>query len=289
VPTHVFLNSAVVPVGRARISVLDRGLLYGDGLFETLRTYGGKPFALRAHLERLRTSARLLGIRVPARPWERDIAALLRRNRLHARDAWVRITLTRGPARPGLLPPARTQPTVIMTAGAVDPGLVTAQRRGATVVLLPFARRGFLAEHKVLDYLPGMLGKVIAASHSAFEALYVDSDGYVTEGTTCNLFVCRRGQLLTPPAVEILPGVTRRLVLALAAADGLRIVERRLRVADVRSAAEAFLTSSVAEVVPIVRLGKRRLGTGKVGECTRHVQASYRQLVDKMVNQRSTI
>jgi branched-chain amino acid aminotransferase len=281
VPGYVFLDRAVVPTRRARVSVLDRGLLYGDGLFETMRTYAGVPFALRAHLGRLRASARFLGIPVPARPWRRDIAALLRRNRLHSADAWVRVTLTRGPAAPGLLPPARPQPTLLMIAGALDPNIATARQQGVRVVLLSFARHGFLAEHKLIDYLPGVLGRVIAARHSAYEALYVDG-GCVTEGTTSNVFVYRRGSLVTPPATGILPGVTRRVVQQLAMADGLRVVERRLKVDDLWTADEAFITSSVAEIIPVVRVDNRRVGTGTVGERVRRLQHLYRQLVDKM-------
>jgi branched-chain amino acid aminotransferase len=280
---YVCLNGAVVPASRARVSVFDRGLLYGDGLFETVRTYHGTPLALRAHLARLRASARFLGIPVPSRPWARDIERLLRRSRLAATDAWVRITLTRGPAPPGLLPIHRPDPTVFLIAGPLDPGVVKAQQEGARVVLLPFARHGFLAEHKVIDYLPGVLGKVIAARHVAFEALYVDEQGYVTEGTTSNVFICRRGRLVTPPLSGVLPGVTRRLVIEVAVAKGMRVSERPLRVRDLKGADEAFITSSLAEVVPVVSIDERPVGDGQVGHRTRSLQGLYRQLVDKIL------
>jgi len=281
--TYVCLDGAVVPASRAKVSVFDRGLLYGDGLFETVRCYNGTPLALRAHLGRLRASARFLGIPVPGRPWARDIDRLLRRNRLLSTDAWVRITLTRGAAAPGLLPPRQPQPTAFLIAGRVDPNVAVVQQRGARVILLPFARHGFLAEHKVLDYLPGILGRVMAARHEAFEALYVDEDGLVTEGTTSNIFACRRGRLVTPPVTGVLPGVTRRFVIELAAAAGLRLVERPLKARDLYRADEVFVTSSLAEVVPVMMIDDRQIRDGQVGPRTRRLQSLYRQLVDKIL------
>jgi D-amino acid aminotransferase len=277
----VLLNGRFVPAARAQISVLDRGLQYGDGVFETLRAYRGAPFALDAHVARLRRSAEFLGIRVPRRSWERDIDLLLRRNRLTRSDAWVRITLTRGVGPRGLLPPARATPTVIGLAGALSPSIAEAQRHGVRVALLPFARHGFLAEHKVLNYLPGVLGRVMAARHDAFEGIFVNDDAKVTEGTTTNVFVWQRGRLLTPPIDGILPGLTRRMILEAAAADGAHVLERSLAANDLVDADEAFLTSSVIEVVPIIAVNARRVGAGKVGPRTQRIQEIYRQIVGR--------
>jgi branched-chain amino acid aminotransferase len=277
----VQVNGRLVPVQRAQISVFDRGLLYGDGLFETLRTYRGRPFALREHLARLQASADFLGFAVPQRPWRRDLQSLLQRNGLLATDAWVRITVTRGAGVHGLVPPARPRPAIIAMAGVLDPALARAQRFGARVALLPFARHGFLAEHKVLNYLPGVLGKVMAARHGAFEGLFVNPAGYVTEGTTTNLFAWRGNRLLTPPVEGILPGITRRIIIELGVADGLRVVEHPLAVEDLRDADEAFLTSSLAEVVAITAVDARKIGDGSVGPRTRRLHHLYRQTVDQ--------
>src|SRR5438445_207648 len=126
----VHLNGRIVSSARARVSVFDRGLLYSDGVFETVRAFHGLPFALREHLKRLRTSAEFLGIRLPACEWPGAIAALLRRNGLTGTDAWVRITVTRGVSAPALVPPLRITPTVIITAGSIDPSIATRQRTG---------------------------------------------------------------------------------------------------------------------------------------------------------------
>jgi len=282
----VQLNGRVVPAERAQISVFDRGLLYGDGLFETLRTYRGHPFALDQHLARLQASADFLGFAVPRRPWRRDIESLLKKNGLLGMDAWVRITVTRGVSGRGLLPPTRARPALIVMTGPLDPAIPRVQRFGARVALVPFARHGFLAEHKVLSYLPSVLGKVMAARHEAFEGLFVNADGFVTEGTTTNVFAWRGKRLLTPPVAGILPGITRRLVIELAVADGKQVAEQPLATDDLLDADEAFLTSSLAEVVPIVTVNARNIGHGVVGPRTQRIQQRYRQTVDQALTAR---
>ena len=277
----VQLNGRFVPAQQARISVFDRGLLYGDGLFETLRAYRGRPFALHEHLVRLQASADFLGLVVPRRPWRRDIESLLKRNGLVTTDAWVRITVTRGVGARGLLPPARPRPALITMAGTLDPAIARVQRFGARVALIPFARHGFLAEHKVLSYLPGVLGKVMAARHEAFEGLFVNTDGHITEGTTTNVFAWRGRRLCTPPIAGILPGLTRRLVIKLAVTDGVRVSESPLTADDLLDADEAFLSSSLVEVVPITTVNARNIGNGTVGPRTQRVQQLYRQTVDQ--------
>ena len=278
-PRCVHLNGRLVAVRRASVSVFDRGLLYGDGLFETVRAYRGALFALDQHLLRLRSSARFLGIAVPRYAWRTDINALLKRNRLLTTDARVRITVTRGAAARGVVPPRGIRPTTIITAEAVDPAVARAQQRGVRVALVPFARDGFLAEHKVLNYLPGVLGKRIAARHHAFEGLFIYPTGHVMEGTTSNLFVWHGKRLLTPPAAGILPGLTRRLIIGAAAADGIRVHERPLSGKDLFDADEALLTSSVMEVVPIIEVDGRSIGGARVGPRTRRLQHLYRQIV----------
>lgn len=278
---HVFLNGRLVPAGRAVVSVFDRGLLYGDGLFETLRAYRGVVFAFDRHLRRLRLSAATLGIPVPEFDWPRVVARLLRRNGLHDADAWVRLTLTRGAAEPGLLPPAAPRPTVILMARPVDPRLPALQRRGVAVVTLPFAHDSFLAEHKTLHYLPAVLGKGIARRARAHEGLYALPDGTLREGTTSSLFVLRRGVLCTPPGHGILPGITRETVLRLAETAGLRERETELRADDLYRGEEAFLGASVSELIPIVRADGRRIGSGRPGPVTRQLQRLYREHVEQ--------
>ncbi len=285
----VHLNGRLVRSAAARVSVFDRGLLYGDGLLETLRIYRGQPFALAAHLVRLRQSARFAGMALPRRAWEADIAALLACNRLTTSDAWLRITVTRGVAAPGLLPPARVRPTVILTAGRLSPAVARASQHGAAATLLPFARGGVFSEHKTLNYLPAVMGKAVAARRRALEGLFVTRDGMVTEGTVSNVFVWWRHRLLTPPASGILPGITRRLIIAAAAGAGFRVSEQRLNTRTLLTADEVFLTSSLIEVVPVLTVDGQRIGTGGIGPVTRRVQQLYRQIVDRSLTRQRRI
>lgn len=275
----VFLNGRYVPAARATVNVFDRGLLYGDGLFETMRSYGGAVFAVPAHLERLNASARILGFSVPGLDWKTIFAVLLRRNRLRRTDAWIRLTVTRGVGAPGLLPRDMSKPTVIATARRVPAEYAHAAQHGIAVAVLPFARCDFLAEHKSLNYLPSILGRLLAAEQDSGEGVFCDESGYLREGTTSSLFVVRDGALSTVPASGILPGVTRHVVLELAARAGIPTLEQPLTRKDLAACEEIFLTSSVAEIVPVVKMAHETVGNGHPGPVTRALQRLYRRAV----------
>ena len=277
----VFLDGRYLPASQARVSVFDRGLLFGDGAFETVRCYGTSPFSLAAHLERLEGTASRIGIpiRFPEPTWRRRFGEIVRRNHLERDGATVRLTITRGPDSQGMLPPADPRPTVLLTARPLDPRIPRLQRRGADVVLLPFhpGVGGLLSGEKTLLYLTAVLGKERALRRGAFEGIYM-SGNEILEGTTSNLFVARNGILSTPPLeAGVLPGITRRTVIALARDAGIRVRERKLRVLDLTSADEAFLTASIIEVIPVRRVGKDCLRLVR-GPLTRAVQAGYERL-----------
>ncbi len=277
-PRYVWFQGRVVKSTQARVSVFDRGLLYGDGLFETLRSYDGRIFALREHLVRMRRSARALGYRVPLLDWEAGLTKLLAANRLA--DASIRITLTRGAAPPGLLPPARCDPSVFAFALPLPSSLVRNQQRGISVISVPFSRLPAFAAFKLLDYVPALMARREAAKRKAQEALYT-SQGYVQEATTANVFWVTNRVLKTPPLNGPLPGVTRELVLRLARGLGMAVAESRLAVEELAEVDELFLTSSVVEVLPVVRVDGRRVGEGVPGPFTRALQRAYRQFVDQ--------
>jgi branched-chain amino acid aminotransferase len=280
---YVFLNGRFVRGERASVSVYDRGLLFGDGLFETMRAYRGVVFALEDHLRRLGQSAGLLGIPVPHHDWRAKIDELLRRNRLASKDARVRLTVTRGVAPLVLVPPKRPRPTTILMAEAVETELARRQRAGVTVRLLPYSRHGFIPEHKSLNYLPAVVGKTLATSYGAHEGIFVRHDGVLTEGTTSSLFVVQNGCLCTPPIPGILPGITREKVLEIASRAGIPTRQSELRAGDLRSADEAFLTASVAEIIPIVEVDEASIGFGRPGPMTRAIQRLYRTEVERAV------
>ncbi len=283
---YVFLNGRIVDASRATVSVYDRGLLYGDGLFETMRAYKGIGFAIEDHFHRMRTSADILGLPIPNLDWPAIIAELLEKNGLANQDAWVRLTITRGPAEPRVIPPDLAKPTSILMVRPLDREIATYQKRGVKVALLPFSRHGFIPEHKSLNYLAAVVGRVIAMYHGAYEGLFVRNDHVLTEGTTTSAFIVRDGALWTAPEGGILPGITRRIVIDLAHANKIRVVEREITTTDLRLADEAFLTSSMIEIMPIVHVDETPLGTGRPGPITVKLQKLYATAVKQYVGAR---
>jgi branched-subunit amino acid aminotransferase/4-amino-4-deoxychorismate lyase len=278
----VWLNGRVLPAARARVSALDRGLLHGDGVYDTWRTYGGEPFLVHAHLRRLAHAARALGLPPPgaADAWIRRSRLLAARNGLA--EAAVRLTLTRGAAGDALWPPGRAAPTVLLSVRAVPPDLAHRRQAGIGVVLLPFARDAAppWGGLKLVGHASAVAGRRYAARRHAAEGLYVDAGGAVTEATTANVLAVERGTLVTPPlAAGILPGVTRDVVLALARRAGVAVREERLPVARLHGATEVFLTASTIEILPVVRIDGRAVGDGRPGVVTRLLGDRYRARV----------
>ena len=263
----VYLNGRFLAASTARVSAEDRGLLYGDGLFETIRAERGRPVAFEAHLLRLRQAGERIRLRIPHGRgwWAAVVTELLRRNQLEHEDAAVRLTVTRGVGGEGVLAPHRVRPTILVSARPIPRRLREWQRRGVRVALLPFhpGSNGYLSGVKTTDYLTAILGKAMAREQQAFEGLYCTADGRILEGTTSNVFLIRGNRLLTPPlAAGILPGITRARVLEIAGRAGLRASERRIDIRDLEAADEAFLTASTIEIVPIRSVGRRRIGHG---------------------------
>jgi branched-subunit amino acid aminotransferase/4-amino-4-deoxychorismate lyase len=189
------------------------------------------------------------------------------------------------------VPPPDIAPTAILTARAIPAGLDAERARGVAVVLLPFGhgRGGATSGHKNVDYLAAVAGRMRAARRGAAEALFVETDGTIDEGTTSNLFLVRRGALHTPPvAAGCLPGITRQTVVRAALRAGLAVRERPVRPADVAAADEVFLTGSVVEVLPVVRIDGRRVASGRPGAVTQRVQGLYRAVVDRALQRRAT-
>lgn len=274
----VWLNGRVLPARTARVSALDRGLLHGDGVYDTWRTYGGAPFAVAAHVRRLAAAARVLGLPSPgpAADWVRRTRLLVARNGL--RDAAVRLTMTGGDAGELLVPERRGRATMLLTVRPLPSDLARRRAAGVAVVLLPFPRDagppwgGF----KLTGHASAIVGRMVVARRRAAEGLYVTAAGEVTEATTANLFVVERHAVVTPPlAAGVLPGVTRALVVALARRAGLPVREETVPVTRLRRAREVFLTASTVEVLPVVRLDGRPLGNGQPGPVTRLLQARY--------------
>lgn len=277
-----YLNGRYVREADAMISALDRGFLFGEGLFETWPTYRGRPFGLAEHLARISGSAKALGIPFDkSEPWEARTKKLAKLNNLTHTQAAVRLTVTAGPGPVNLVPSVSRNPTRLMLFRPLEPGLKEARANGIRVHLLA-AGSGVnvgMRQLKTLNYLPAVIGKVEARKRGCFESIYRLSDRTVLEGTTSNFFVVKNGRLFTTPVAEgVLPGVTRAFAIKIAGRIA-EVREQRISVDDLLDADEVFLTSSTVEVAPIVGVDRRRIADGKPGALTREIQQRYRKLV----------
>ncbi|MGH9750956.1 MAG: aminotransferase class IV, partial [Candidatus Polarisedimenticolia bacterium] len=282
-PMWVHLDGRLVPEEEARVSVFDRGFLFGDGIFETLRAVRGRLFRCDQHLERLRRSARLadLELPVPAEVLRAEVVEVLERSGLE--EARLRITVTRGPGRPGDLAGGAGPATRVITAAPfvpLEPRLVA----GGVAIAVP-GRRQMPATVldpaiKATSRLHLVLARREARARGAFEAVLLDAAGRLTEGTVSNIFLVRGGRLLTP-AVPLsgLPGVTRQAVLEAAREAGIDAGEPPLPAAALLEAEEIFLTNTSWEVLPVTRVDGRAAGGGRPGPLTGRLHQLYRSVL----------
>ncbi|MGI8803760.1 MAG: aminotransferase class IV [Solirubrobacteraceae bacterium] len=247
----------------ASVSVLDHGLLYGDGVFEGIRFYAGKPFLLSAHLRRLRASARCLLLDVPLD--DADLVGLCREaiDRFEEPDGYLRLIVTRGVGALGVSPHTCAHPTVVLIAAPLQLYARELYERGIDVVTATLRRAapdGLPPQIKSLNYLTSVLAAIEARARGAHEALLLNAAGEIAECTAENVFLVRDGVVLTPPvAAGGLRGITRDHVMALLRAEGIPAEEAALVPTDAWTADEAFLTGTGAEVVPIASIDGRPL------------------------------
>jgi branched-chain amino acid aminotransferase len=263
----------------ASVSVLDHGLLYGDGVFEGIRFYAGAPFLLHAHLRRLRDSARCLGFEVPAS--DEELAELCAEAvvRFGDLDGYLRLVVTRGRGQLGVSPHTCERPTTILIAAALQLYPAEVYERGVDVITSTLRRAApdsMPPQVKSLNYLTSVLAAAEARSRGAHEALLLNAAGEICECTADNVFFVRDGRVSTPPvSAGALDGITRRHVIGLLRADGLEVGERVAVLADAWTADEAFLTGTGAEVVPIASIDGR--GLAAPGPLTRRAQQLFAQ------------
>lgn len=277
----VLIDGVAVEPAAAQVSVFDRGFLYGDSVFETLRTYGGRPFALAAHLQRLERSATLVAMKVPlsleelAREVERGLSLA------GFEESVVRVMVTRGQGSElGLDPALAERPLRVILILPLRALPAEKYERGIKAVSYRTQRisDGIEAEGaKLGNYLLAVLANAAARRASAEEALIVDRDGQLLEGATSNLFAVKGGKLLTPPlSAAILPGITRAVVLELAAQLSIEVEQRAMAAAELPSFDELFISSSIRELVPIVRVDEMVIGAGSPGPIYARLLAAFR-------------
>jgi branched-chain amino acid aminotransferase len=265
----------------AKVSVYDRGFLYGDSVFETIRTYGGRPFALEEHVRRLERSSELVGIDLPVAPSvlaeEIERAIVAGGNE----ETYVRVMITRGVGPLGLDPTHVARAFRVIFIEPLTPLPVAMYRDGVSVITYRTERASDAAHGaKVGNYLAGMMALRVARKTGAHEALILDVAGRVTEGTTSNVFIVRGQTIFTPPDdAGILLGITRAKIIELAPQIGLSVKFSPLTVMELLAADEVFLSSSIREILPVVRIDGTQVGQAKPGPTTRALHAAFRQAV----------
>jgi len=261
----------------ASVSVLDHGLLYGDGVFEGIRFYGGMPFLLPAHLRRLRGAARCLSFDVPRSDEELTGLCAEASERFGGGDGYLRLIVTRGRGQLGVSPHTCERPTTILIAAALTLYAPELYERGVDVVTSSLRRAApdsVPPQIKSLNYLTSVLAAAEARARGAHEALLLNGAGEICECTADNVFLVRAGRVRTPPvSAGALEGITRNHVIALLRDDGIEVGEEALVIADAWTADEAFLTGTGAEVVPIASVDGRTLAAP--GPLTRRAQRLF--------------
>lgn len=282
---HVFFNGDMVLEEEALVSVRDRGFLYGDGVFETLRSYNGRPFLIEDHLQRLASSAQALGIplRYGLEGLRSAVENLLRLNRLT--DALIRVTLSRGESpHYGLQPPESAsggQPTLIIQTHPFHPHPEESYRQGVRLAISAYRRSTTcpLARHKTANFLAGIMARQEAAKRGVQDALFLNTEGQVCEATVSNIFIVESGRVVTPSLqANILPGITRKKVLEICQGKGITASEELFGAERLLQADEVFLTNSLMEIMPVSHIENKRVCKAIPGEITNRLMEAYKRL-----------
>lgn len=282
----VFVNGKIVDEKRAVISVFDRGLLYGDGLFETMRSYDGKVLALDMHLDRLYRSSKTIGMRIyTKRKYLKDaIYKLIKINRL--KDAYIRLAITRGKGRVGLDATTAKKLSIIIIVKRFKPYPVKYYKNGISLCTSKIRRneKSDLSRVKSLNYLNNIIARTEAQRRGATDALLLNTKGEVAESAVSNIFMIKGRKLITPSIDSgILPGITREIVLSLGKRLNLYPSERHIKLTELKDADEIFLTNTLMEVMPVVKIDKRTIGDGRPGPLTKSIHTAYHKYLTKFL------
>jgi branched-chain amino acid aminotransferase len=280
----IFIDGKFCNERDAKVSVFDHGLLYGDGVFEGIRAYHGRVFKLKEHVDRLFYSAKAILLEIPMTP-EKIAEAVLESCRINKiRDGYIRLVVTRGVGTLGLNPRSCKNPSVICIADKIQVYPAELYAHGMEIVTVPTVRNLHSAVNpavKSLNYLNNILAKIEANNAGVEEAVMLNAEGFVAECTADNLFIVKNGEVLTPPlSAGALYGITRQTVMELARQSGLKVSEPNLTRYDLFCADECFLTGTGAEIMPVIKIDGRVIGTGKPGVVTRQLVKEYHALTE---------
>ncbi|MDE0013049.1 MAG: branched-chain-amino-acid transaminase [Candidatus Poribacteria bacterium] len=280
----IYIDGEFLPKAEAKVSVFDHGLLYGDGVFEGIRSYNGRVFKLDEHLERLYDSAKsiMLQIPIPIETMKERVLETLRLN--HLTEAYIRLVVTRGVGDLGLDPDKCPTPSIIIIADKIALYPPKFYEEGLEIVTVAIRRNYAEAINpriKSLNYLNNILAKIEGKQAGAEEVLMLNAEGYVVECSGDNIFWIKNEVLVTPPVhIGILEGVTRNSVIDLAREAGMQVEERVFTRHDLFIADEIFLTGTAAEVIPVVKVDQRVIGDGQPGKVTQKLIAAFRQFAN---------
>ncbi|MDD5482110.1 MAG: branched-chain-amino-acid transaminase [Kiritimatiellae bacterium] len=282
---RVYFSGRLVPEKDARVSVFDHGLLYGDGVFEGIRTYNGLIFMLAEHIDRLYRSAQAIALKIPMSKKEMMKAVALTCRANHTMNGYVRLVVTRGRGTLGLNPYSCKKPEVIIIAGNIQLYSPAVYRNGLKIITA-----GTIRNHpdslnpaiKSLNYLNNIMAKIEAVNSGVEEVIMLNAQGYVAEASGDNVFVFKGNSLLTPPvSAGALEGITRDVVVMLAARDGYETRETTLTRYDLYNADEMFLTGTAAEIISVVEMDRRRIGSGRPGRKTLKLTEQFRKFASE--------
>jgi branched-chain amino acid aminotransferase len=275
----IYLDGNLVPERDAKVSVFDHGLLYGDGVFEGIRSYNGRVFMLDEHVDRLYRSAKAIDLHIPLSKKQMANAVVRTCKENKALNGYIRLVVTRGAGTLGLNPYNCKKPRIIIIAATIQLYPQKLYDEGLSIVTVGTIRNhteSINPQIKSLNYLNNVLAKIEAINAGCMEAVMLNPQGFVAEATGDNIFVVREGRLLTPhPWCGTLEGITRNVVMRIARENGIETVEDVLTRYDLYTADEVFLTGTAAEVIPVVNIDRRSIGSGKPGPVTRRLASAF--------------
>ncbi len=282
----VYINGKLYERKDAKVSVFDHGLLYGDGVFEGIRSYDRLVFKLSEHIERLYESAKTIMLDMPMTKKDMMAAVVFTLKANKMKDAYIRLVVTRGEGDLGLDPrKCRGNATVIIITDNIVLYPEKLYKEGLDIITVPTVRNlpeALNPQIKSLNYLNNILAKIEAVNCGFQEAIMLDSMGYVAECTGDNLFIVKRGELYTPPqCMGTLRGITRDTILGIAKKSSIGAHEHVITRHEVFISDEAFLTGTAAEIIPVVKVDGRRIGGGKPGKVTLMLMKEFRKLTKK--------
>jgi len=281
---QIYIDGKFYPKEEAKVSVFDHGFLYGDGVFEGIRAYSGRIFRLEEHLDRLYDSAKTIDLAVPISKEEMTAAIIETCKKNNLTNAYIRPIVSRGVGDLGLDPRKCPKASVVIMAvewGAMYGDLYEKGLKAVTVSVRRNPAEALPPNVKSLNYLNNILAKIEANCKGGDEAIFFDTNGYVSEGSGDNIFVIKNGVIITPPTLNNLRGITRMVALEIATSLGITVHERNMGYYDLYCADEVFVTGTAAEVAPITWIDGRTIGNGKPGPITRQCMEQFKTVVQK--------